>query len=78
MRTVFLLAFSIVVNLAYAQPDSLYIKELEPKYQGPQWIQQNRATFDLSEVAFVNWNAGGTNSISGLVGLESKLNYRDK
>ena len=61
-----------------AQPDSLYIKEIKPEYTGPQWTQKNRASFDLSEVAFVNWNSGGSNSISGLLGLKSKLNYRDK
>ena len=61
-----------------AQPDSLYIKEIKLEYTGPQWIQKNKASFDLSEVAFVNWNSGGSNSISGLLGLKSKLNYRDK
>ncbi|MDB0040895.1 DUF3078 domain-containing protein [Algibacter sp.] len=61
-----------------AQPDSLYIKEIKPEYTGPQWTQKNKASFDLSEVAFVNWNSGGSNSISGLLGLKSKLNYRDK
>lgn len=61
-----------------AQPDSLYIKEIKLEYTGPQWTQKNKASFDLSEVAFVNWNSGGSNSISGLLGLKSKLNYRDK
>jgi len=61
-----------------AQPDSLYIKEIKPEYTGPQWTQKNKASFDLSEVAFVNWNSGGSNSISGLLGLKSMLDYRDK
>ncbi len=29
-------------------------------------------------MAFVNWNAGGRNSISGLLGMESSANYTDK
>ena len=29
-------------------------------------------------MAFVNWNSGGSNSISGLLGLISKLDYKDK
>ena len=33
------------------------------------WETQNKFTFDLSEVAFINWNAGGSNSISGLFGI---------
>ena len=61
-----------------AQPDSLYIKEIKQKYTGPQWTQKNKASIDLSEVAFVNWNSGGSNSISGLLGLISKLDYKDK
>ncbi|PWH83079.1 hypothetical protein DIS18_00555 [Algibacter marinivivus] len=65
-------------NLSFAQPDSLYIKEEKQKYTGPQWTQKNKASFDLSEVAFVNWNAGGSNSISGLFGLKSHLDYKDK
>ena len=30
------------------------------------WTSKNKVGFDLSEIAFVNWNAGGTSSISGL------------
>ena len=36
------------------------------------WIKKNRIGFDISEIAFVNWNAGGTSSISGL--LKTKFN----
>ncbi|QSS97340.1 DUF3078 domain-containing protein [Psychroflexus sp. ALD_RP9] len=36
------------------------------------WAKSNKFTFDLSEVAFVNWNAGGSNSISGLFGTHFK------
>lgn len=39
------------------------------------WDHKNKLTFDLSEVSFVNWNAGGSNSISGLVGLYFKRLY---
>ncbi|MFV8368496.1 DUF3078 domain-containing protein [Flavobacterium sp. LB2R40] len=30
------------------------------------WTKKNSLAFDISEVAFVNWSAGGTSSISGL------------
>jgi len=40
------------------------------------WKSLNRASLDVSEVAFVNWNAGGSNSISGLVGLEMQRNFQ--
>jgi hypothetical protein len=36
------------------------------------WIKKNQIGFDISEIAFVNWNAGGTSSISGL--LKGKFN----
>jgi hypothetical protein len=39
------------------------------------WI--NKIGFDISEIVFVNWNAGGTSSISGLLKdrIYSKDNY---
>jgi hypothetical protein len=36
------------------------------------WVKKNQIGFDISEIAFVNWNAGGTSSISGL--LKGKFN----
>ena len=39
------------------------------------WKKLNRIGLDLSEVAFVNWNAGGSNSISGLMNVEIKRIY---
>jgi myo-inositol-1-phosphate synthase len=27
------------------------------------WIKKNKIGFDISEIVFVNWNAGGTSSI---------------
>lgn len=66
---------SLAIN---AQPDSLFLKAKKKKYNGPEWKQKNRASFDLSQVSFSNWNSGGTNSISGLFGFESSANYKDK
>lgn len=43
-----------------------------------RWEEENVLGIDLSEVAFVNWNAGGTNSISGLAELRLARNYTDK
>lgn len=40
------------------------------------WKHENKASLDISEVAFVNWNAGGSNSISGLLGLEFQRNFK--
>lgn len=40
------------------------------------WTRKNTIGIDISEVAFVNWNAGGTNSISGLLNAEFRRNYK--
>ncbi|WOD42302.1 DUF3078 domain-containing protein [Hwangdonia lutea] len=82
MKNTLLAIVFLCVQFAFAQPDSLFIKTPKPKDElkelRPEWKQINKATFDLSEVAFVNWSAGGSNSISGLVGIRSEANYKDK
>ncbi|MBW2961014.1 DUF3078 domain-containing protein [Mesonia sp. JHPTF-M18] len=42
------------------------------------WKSLNRIGVDLSEVAFVNWNAGGANSVAGLVNVDLKRIYERK
>ena len=51
-------------------------EQLAPKPE-TNWKKLNRVGVDLSEVAFVNWNAGGSNSISGLAELVLERNYSD-
>lgn len=71
--------FSIVicflfVHIANSQTDSTVVKALDSL---PMWIQKNRVGLDINEATFINWNAGGSNSISALLRLESSLNYHD-
>lgn len=40
------------------------------------WDSENQFSLNINEVAFVNWNAGGDNSISGLANLNLTRNYR--
>lgn len=55
------------------------LNELIPtKRKTSFWESTNKFTLDLSEVAFVNWNAGGTNSISGLFGMNIARTYRNE
>ena len=43
------------------------------------WQRKNTVGFDLSEIAFMNWNAGGVSSVSGLVrGLFTRRYVRQK
>ena len=47
------------------------------KFKVPSfWTRVNEFTLNLSEVAFVNWNAGGDNSVSALGGLNFERNYK--
>lgn len=46
-----------------------------PVAEKSKWTQKNKASVDISEVTFVNWSAGGSNSISGLLGLTSSIDY---
>lgn len=74
--------FLFVFKLSFAQPDSLFLK---PKHNTtdkipivPVWFKTNKAILDFNEVAFVNWNSGGTNSISALLGARFARNYNLK
>lgn len=40
------------------------------------WEKKNMLGLDISQIAFVNWNAGGVNSISGLLKGHFIRNYR--
>lgn len=40
------------------------------------WTKKNRFGLNFSEVAFVNWNAGGNNSISALTSAYFERNYK--
>lgn len=41
-----------------------------------RWDISNKLGFDLSEIAFVNWNAGGNNAITTLLRAEFKRKYK--
>lgn len=72
---IFLLSF---FSLSVLQSQEKIAKDsiIKPKDSiKTSWNNFNKASLDISEVAFVNWNAGGSNSISGLLGLEFQRNY---
>ncbi|MEO8934144.1 MAG: DUF3078 domain-containing protein, partial [Xanthomarina sp.] len=76
MKSFIFILFFVSFQCAFAQPDSLFFK-IE-NINVPKWSHKNKATLLMSEVAFVNWNSGGSNSISALIGFESNLKYRYK
>lgn len=42
------------------------------------WTNKNTLGVDISEIAFVNWSAGGTSAITGLVRGHIKRDYKDE
>jgi len=42
------------------------------------WSRKNVVGFDISEITFVNWSAGGTNSVSGLFKGDFNRTYQRK
>ncbi|WP_121666398.1 DUF3078 domain-containing protein [Mesonia aquimarina] len=57
------------INTQKSEPIKQYLRWYDYK---SFWTKLNRFGLDVSEVAFVNWNAGGTNSISGLFNVDIK------
>jgi hypothetical protein len=41
------------------------------------WIKKNMLGIDISQIAFVNWSAGGTSAVSGLLKGHLKRDYKD-
>lgn len=72
MRIAFFTLALLCFHLTYAQIDSVQIEQ--PDYI---WLQTNKTGIDISEVTFVNWNAGGSNSISALLNHVTALKYED-
>lgn len=72
--TVFFLFLSIS---SFAQfGDTIATKKVDSlKVIPSNWKKENIVGFDLSEIAFMNWNAGGNSSISGLVKGTFTRNY---
>lgn len=67
-RFLLIILFCSSVIFAQTEPDTLTIKNPVPDTIAvSKWEKKNVVNFDLSEIAFVNWNAGGVNSITGIL-----------
>jgi hypothetical protein len=53
--------------IAVVKPDSI-----------SHWTNKNILGIDISEIAFINWSAGGTSAITGLVHGNLKRDYKDE
>lgn len=77
LKPILIIVVCFFFQLALAQPDTLFLKSKPAKYDGPLWVQKNNVSLQLSQTSFTNWNSGGANSISGLLGVEASANYTD-
>lgn len=60
-------------------PPNSYLEQKFKKYATLSfWEKTNRLGLSVSEVAFVNWNAGGNSSISGILNGKFQRNYKYK
>ncbi|MBS7229932.1 DUF3078 domain-containing protein [Flavobacterium psychroterrae] len=75
LRSTLLLLLLLCTSHNFAQiiQTTLAPNELPPPPSN--WTKKNQVGFDISEIAFVNWSAGGTSSISGLFKGEFNRTY---
>ncbi len=68
------------VNLTYPAVSFRRTKILDKKFKRFRvpsfWEKVNKITVNLNEVAFVNWNAGGNNSVSAIGDARFVRNYK--
>ena len=61
-----------------AQPDSLYFQKKKNEETQLGWRTKKEIGLYLNQVAFTNWNAGGTNSISGIITGLATAKYKQE
>lgn len=66
MDTISLKTGQPITTIITSKPDSI-----------SHWTNKNTLGIDISEIAFVNWSAGGTSAITGLVKGHLKRDYKD-
>jgi hypothetical protein len=64
--------------VAIAQPDSLFLKPKQETQVFYGWNTKKEVGFYLNQVSFSNWNAGGTNSVSGMLTGKYVANYKEE
>jgi len=77
--TLFIYIVLLLFTIQSKAQDSLQVTVPKDSLKVPKskWELKNKSNVELSEIAFVNWNAGGTSSISALGSLESSIIYTD-
>lgn len=79
MKYFFSLALSLFFlcpNILFAKIDSLPVKSKKKDTIDLGWRTKKEAGFLLNQVSFTNWNAGGSNSISGIISGKASTRYK--
>ncbi|MBQ0769681.1 MAG: DUF3078 domain-containing protein [Bizionia sp.] len=80
MRVIILLLTLFFSVSAVAQQNTITVKSeqdsIVKKDSIKPWTIKNKIGVDLSEVTFINWNAGGSNSISALSSFVTTADYK--
>lgn len=69
-KSLLLLSFLLLFQFSYSQVIRTKLPDTISK-----WKSKNKVGFDISQISFVNWNAGGNNSVSGLLKGNFKRNF---
>jgi hypothetical protein len=66
-----------LVNPKISYKSTKYLDKKFKRFRVPSfWERINKVGLSVSEVAFVNWNAGGNSSISGIINGKFERNYK--
>lgn len=80
-RLLFIFLFFVTLSVFGQTKDTVIVVEKKIIVEVPatvsKWQHKNSIGFDLSEITFVNWNAGGVSSISGLAKGQFSRIYTD-
>jgi hypothetical protein len=69
----FILFFSFFSAYSHVEKDSISIKK--DSIKTTQWAFKKTAGLLMTQTAFVNWSAGGENSIAGITSFDFEFNY---
>ena len=72
--SVYFLLFFLLFSLNGYSRDTIVKQEPDTI---SHWKKKNMLGIDISEIAFMNWNAGGTSSITGLLKGHIKRDYEN-
>ncbi|KAF2512603.1 DUF3078 domain-containing protein [Flavobacterium foetidum] len=75
LRSTLLLLLLLCTSNNFAQIIQTTLSPNQAPKPPSNWTKRNQLGFDISEIAFVNWSAGGTSSISGLFKGEFNRTY---